>query len=80
MALVPAEARRSNAFGRKCRAEFVRTLEVVGGGEAVSTFDKNVIYRAGETVKCDKWNEDFTIECGGGIHFFITREEAEHYD
>jgi hypothetical protein len=34
----------------------------------------------GEIVKCDKWNDDYTVECGGGIHFFITRLEAENYD
>jgi hypothetical protein len=30
-------------------------------------------------VRCDKWNEDRWIECGGGIHFFLTRIEAERH-
>jgi len=31
-------------------------------------------------VKCDKWDKERFNECSGGIHFFITREEAENYD
>jgi hypothetical protein len=77
---IPAKAKRSHAFGRKCRAEFVKVLEVVGGGTATSTYDSNVIYVKGKTVRCDKWNSDFQVECGGGIHFYITRAEAEAHE
>ena len=78
--LIPAKAKRSSAFWRKCRAEYVEVLEVIGAKEGVSTYTDKVIYRVGKTVKCDKWNEDYTVECGGGIHFFITKLEAENYD
>ena len=77
--LIPAKARKSNASGRKCRAEFVKVLEVFGAEIGVSTHDGETIYRKGETVTCNKWEEDRWVECGGGIHFFITREEAEAY-
>jgi len=76
---IPSNARRSNSTGRKCRAEFAEVLEVIGAEEGVSTYDQNVKYRVGETVKCDEWNDDRWVVCGGGIHFFITRAEAEHY-
>jgi hypothetical protein len=76
---IPSNARRSNATGRKCRAEFAEVLEVIGAEEGVSTYDQNVRYRVCETVKCDEWNDDRWVECGGGIHFFITRAEAENY-
>jgi len=33
----------------------------------------------GETVRPDSWDDDWTVECGSGIHFFITRAEAEDY-
>ena len=72
---IPEEARRSHAFGRKCRAEFADVLE----GEGVSQHDAKTKYAPGLRVTCDKWDEDFTNECSGGIHFFITREEAEAY-
>ena len=76
---VPEAAKRSNAFGRKCRAEFVEVLELFGGEVGISQHDGKTEYRVGETVHCDQWCDDFMIECTGGIHFFVTREEAEAY-
>ena len=84
---IPEHARRSNACGRKCRAEFAEVLEVVGADHAVSLYKperydpdyKPIVYRVGETVRCDSWNDDRLVECGGGVHFYLTREEAEAY-
>ena len=72
-------AKRSHATGRKCRAEHVKVLEVIGAKIGISTYDINTQYRVGQIVRCDKWNEDRWTECGGGIHFFLTRIEAERY-
>lgn len=76
---VPEEAKRSHAFGRTCRAEFVDVLEVFGAEYGVSTYDSKVEYRVGERVYPDSFSDDWTAECESGIHFFITREEAENY-
>jgi hypothetical protein len=70
---------RSNATGRKCRSERAEVLEVIGADEAISKHDTLAIYRKGEIVVCDKWDDRWWVECGGGIHFFITREEAKNY-
>jgi hypothetical protein len=77
--LVPQKAKRSNSTGRKCRAEFVKVLRLFNGEVGISQHDGKTEYRKGETVTCDKWNENRFTECGGGIHFFITRAEAEAY-
>lgn len=77
--LVPSRAKRSSATSRKCRAEYVKVLKVCGAEIGVSDYNNNVIYKKGEIVKCDKWDENRWEECSGGIHFFITREEAEQY-
>ncbi len=74
---VPPKARRSNALGRKCRAEYVEVLEVVGSKVGVSLHNGETKYKTGETVKCHEWNTDRLVNCGGGIHFYLTREEAE---
>jgi hypothetical protein len=79
---VPSKAARSNATGRKCRAEFVKTLKVFGADQGVSQYDASVIYAPGRITRCSEkspWNPDRWVECGGGIHFFLTRYEAEHY-
>lgn len=72
---IPADAKRSHAFGRKCRAEYVDVID----GEGISQHDGVTKYAPGLRVVCDKFEEDWQRECAGGIHFFITREEAEAY-
>ncbi len=77
------EAKRSNATGRKCRAEYAEVLAVQDGyGNAIesggSRFDHDFIYRVGETVRPHEWCEDRWQECAGGIHFYLTRYEAEN--
>ena len=76
---IPTDARRSNASGRKCRAEFADVIETIGGDVGISQHDGKTEYRVGARVTCDNWCEDRWQECAGGIHFFITREEAEDY-
>ena len=77
---IPEGAKRSHAFGRKCRAEWVEVLEVIGGKVGMSSHDNKTEYRAGATVRPDSWSDDWQTECAPGIHFFTTREEAEAYN
>ncbi len=82
--LIPEDAKRSHAFGRKCRAEKAVVLEIYNGKkkvkEAVSEYDENFMYKVGKTVvPTGKFNEDFTEECQTGIHFYITKIEAENH-
>ncbi len=76
---IPADAKRSHAFGRKCRAEFADVLEVIGGEVGISLHDGKTTYRVGERVVADRFEDDWRQECASGIHFYITRAEAEHY-
>ena len=83
--LIPDDAKRSSATGRKCRADKAVVLAMYdSNGNAVDTaysmFDKSFVYKVGETVKPEKcFDDNRWNECGSGIHFFITREEAESY-
>lgn len=75
--LIPANARRSNGAGRKCRAEFAKVLELpTGVREARSLHDESFAYRAGAAVRAHAWDPNRWNECTGGIHFYLTREEA----
>jgi hypothetical protein len=77
---IPAEAKRSHAFGRKCRAEYAEVLEVIGAEVGVTNnHGPRTEYRAGETVRPDSFDDNWQDECSHGIHFFITRAEAEAY-
>ena len=77
---IPSKARRSNATGRKCRAERAKVLEVIGAEVGISQSNSSFVYKTGEWVRADKWDEDRWNECSGGIHFFLTRVEAEKYN
>jgi len=79
---IPAEARRvSSLVGRKCRAEYVRVLEAIDAPEGQTDFKTQAgcVYRVGEIVRPDSFNDDIRVECTHGIHFFMTRREAEEW-
>ena len=80
------DAKRSSAASRKCRCDKARVvaIENIDGSESritevCSNHDKTFIYRVGEVVSVDNFNENRWEECAPGIHFFITREEAVRY-
>ena len=78
--LIPKEAKRSHAFGRKCRAEYAEVLEIYGAKEAISKHDNDFTYKVGQTVRpTEPFSENYLSECESGIHFFITKVEAENY-
>ena len=77
---IPANAKRSNGSGRKCRFEFAVVVSLSSGTTGYSLYAPTFVYSVGETVKCDKWCEDRWQTCGGGIHAFLTREEAEAFE
>jgi hypothetical protein len=82
--LIPETAKRSHAFGRKCRAEEALVINLFFNGqevdEAFSTYDPLFKYKKGEIVKPKMpFSDNWQNECESGIHFFITRIEAENY-
>ena len=76
---IPANAARSNATGRKCRAEFAVVISTPDDKLAHSSHDSTFTYCPGAVVRPDAWCTDRWQECASGIHFFLTREEAEQY-
>ena len=83
---IPAEAKRSSATTRKCRCEFAEVLELQNldgtpydDNKVVNNRYLETIYKVGEIVSSDSWDDDRWNECSHGIHFFITRDEALRY-
>ena len=76
---IPEAAKRCHAFGRKCRAEYADVLEVIGASKGVSFHDRKTEYVAGQRVTPDSFDENWMEECSNGVHFFITKIEAENY-
>lgn len=85
--LIPADAQRSNATGRKCRASTARVLDLQDkqgnslppDTTAYSSFDPDFTYKKGETVHVEDFDTNRWNECATGIHFFITCIEAVEY-
>ena len=65
--LIPAKAKRSNALGRKCRAEFVKVLQIFGTKEKTVMSNKDGKYTVGKITKSDKWDDCRWNECSNGI-------------
>jgi hypothetical protein len=77
---IPAEAKRTSSLvGRKCRAEFVKVLSGPGCGGSSPTHNEKLVYNKGDIVYADSFDPDIRLECTNGIHFFMTREEAEEH-
>ena len=74
---IPEDAERVNAYGsRKCRASYAICIE----GEGVDARSGKVEYAPGRLIRPDGFDPDPRLECSHGIHFFITRREAEEYE
>ena len=74
---IPETARRTASLvGRKCRASHAEVIDIEGG-EPVET--RGLVYEIGKTVYPDSYDDDIRVECTHGIHFFLTRKEAEDY-
>ncbi len=83
--LIPADARRSSATGRSCRCSRAKVLTIKSFDytaqfdEAWSLVDPEFVYRVGQWVEVDNFNEDRWMDSTTGIHFWLTREEARQY-
>ncbi len=76
--LIPEDAKRtSNLVGRKCRASHVKVLE--GSGVSSTYKEKALEYKEGEVIYADAYDDDIRVDCTSGIHFFMTRKEAEEW-
>ena len=86
--LIPGDAKRCNATGRKCRASKAFVLEITTLDNkpfeetdiAFCSYNEPTFeYKVGEMVYPDSFDENRWDECSHGIHFFITRQEAVDY-
>jgi len=83
--LIPADARRVSATGLACRCDKAKVLWIKSYdfsksyNEAFAYVDPNFVYRVGETSYAHYFNPDRWVDSTGGLHFYMTREEAMGY-
>ena len=79
---IPADALRSSATSRKCRASKAKVLSITDADgnpaseQVESDRDPNFLYIVGETVEVSDFDTNRWNECAPGIHHYITRAEA----
>jgi hypothetical protein len=79
-------ADRSSSTSLKCRCSKAEVLEIqnldgsrAGITEICSDYNKDFIYKVGETVEVKDFDKCRWNECSNGIHFFIDRNVAVAY-
>lgn len=84
--LILEDAKRSSATTLKCRCSKAKVLEIQESdgsksdcNQIRSQYDSSFVYKIGEIVKVDDFDEDRWNECSTGIHFFISRDMAVKY-
>ena len=80
------DAKRSSSTSLKCRCSKAEVLEIqnMDGStaditEICSNYNKDFIYKVGETVEVKDFDKCRWNECSKGIHFFIDRNVAVAY-
>jgi hypothetical protein len=83
--LILEDSKRSSATSIKCRCDKAKVLDIekIDTGEKVesisSSRDNDFIYKVGEIVKVDDFDENRWNECSTGIHFFMNKQNAIKY-
>jgi len=84
--LIPEDARRCSATSQKCRCDKAQVLAITdcdGSNpidEILNASQKiDLLYKVGETVYPDSFDENRWNECSNGIHFFINKQDAINY-
>ena len=83
--LILDDAKRSSATTYKCRCDKAKVLDIENAytGEKIeetkSDYDPKFIYRVGEIVTVEDFDDNRWNECSTGIHFFVNKENALNY-
>ena len=83
--LILDDAKRSSATTCKCRCDKAKVLDIthIDTGEKVeevkSSYDPKFIYKVGEIVTVDNFDDNRWNECSTGIHFFMNKKNALNY-
>ena len=72
---IPREAKRTACLiNKRCRAEYAIVENI-----AYSIEHKGCFYAIGKKVIPDGYDDDIRVDCTYGIHFFLTKKEAEKW-
>ena len=76
---IPVGAKVFSINNNKRRANKAKVIYMQVEPELRSWYNTNFKYHVGDEIDITDFDERYYVECGAGIHFFLTREEAEEY-
>lgn len=83
--LIPADARRVQGTWNEIKCDKAKVLTIksvdykINYEDAHSYVDENFVYRRGQMVYAENFNDDPYAESGGGIHVWLNRDQAVAY-
>ena len=82
---IPEDARRCSATSRKCRCDKAMVLDITSldgakhYNEVVNYNYTTTVYKVGEMVYPNSFDDYRWLECSNGIHFFVNKQDAINY-
>jgi co-chaperonin GroES (HSP10) len=76
---MPIGAKVFSINNNKRRTNKAKVIDMQGETEFSSMHDNSFKYHVGDEIEIKDFDERYNVECSTGIHFFLTREEAENF-
>ena len=76
---IPIGSKVFSINNNKRRTNKCKVIDMQGETELSSMYDASFKYHVGDEIEIKDFDENYNVECGAGIHFFLTREEAEEF-
>ena len=77
---IPIGAKVFSINKNKRRANKAKVIDMQGETELSSMYNTNFKYHVGDEIEITDFDDRYNVECSTGIHFFLTRKEAEKYN
>ena len=76
---IPIGAKVFSINNNKRRTNKAKVIDMQGETELSSMRDASFKYHVGDEIEIEDFDERYNVECGAGVHFFLTRKESEKY-
>ena len=76
---IPIGAKIFSINNSKKRTNKANVIDMQGETELCSMHYTDFKYHVGDEIEIKDFDENYNVECGAGIHFFLTRKEAEKF-
>ena len=77
---IPVGAKVFSINNNKRRTNKAKVINMQGETELSSICDTDFKYHGGDEIEIEDFDDNYNVECGAGIHFFLTRDEAESFE